>query len=146
MPAWLLDTNVVSELRKGVGRCVRSVWEWAATVPPTSTYLARITVVELRLGVEATIDPAYRAILEAWLRDGIRAQFAGRILEADEDVLMIWRRIVIAGQRSRYTFSTPDALIAATALRHGLGVATRNVGDFERAGVALVDPWKAAVR
>ncbi len=71
----------------------------------------------------------------------MRVVFADRILAVDEDVLVAWRRLLKAGQRTQYTYSQPDALIAATALVHGLGVVTRNTADFERAGVPLLNPW-----
>jgi predicted nucleic acid-binding protein len=137
---WLLDTNVVSELRKGA-RCDPRVAAWAAAVPPVACYLSRITVAEIALGIERVTEPGFRAELDSWLRDGVRAWFGPRILEVDEPVLLTWRRLVLAGQRDRYTYSQPDALIAATALVHGLAVVTRNVQDFARAGVSVLDPW-----
>ena len=68
--------------------------------------------------------------------------FSGRILEIDEAVIVEWRRMVEKGRKQNYTFSQPDLFIAATASVHGLGVATRDVDDFARAGVAIVDPWE----
>jgi toxin FitB len=62
----------------------------------------------------------------------------------DERVLLRWRWLVWEGQKANYTFSQPDALLAATAVEYGLGVVTRNTGDFERAGVRLLDPWLTA--
>jgi len=137
---WLLDTNVVSELRKGP-RCDLAVAAWAGGVPPTACHLSRVTIAEIAFGIERVADPAFRAELEAWLRHGVRAWFGARILEVDEAVLLAWRRLVSEGQKARYTFSQPDALIAATAKVHGLAVATRNVEDFVQAGVPILNPW-----
>lgn len=137
---WLLDTNVVSELRKG-SRCDRRVAAWADVTPRVALHLSRVTVVEIALGIEAVSDPSFRAELESWLRDGVRAWFGPRILDVDEPVLLSWRRLVRDGRKSGYTYSQPDALIAATALVHGLSVVTRNVADFQRAAVPILDPW-----
>jgi toxin FitB len=137
---WLIDTNVVSELRKGT-RCAPTVREWAATVPPVACYLSRVSVAEIRFGILGVTDVGIRAELEAWLREGMLPWFGDRILEVDERVLVRWRRLVWQGQRAHYTYSQPDALLAATALVHELGVVTRNAEDFTCAGVRLLDPW-----
>lgn len=147
MPAgargWLLDTNVISELRKGA-RCDRAVAAWAARVPPVACFLSRVTVAEIVFGIEQVTDPTFRAELESWLRDGVRSWFGGRILDVDEVVLVAWRRLVTRGQKARYTYSQPDALIAATAKVHGLEVVTRNVEDFVQAGLPILNPWQLA--
>ena len=140
---WLLDTNVISELRKGA-RCHPAVLAWAEDVPPVACFLSRVTVAELRFGIERVTDAGFRAELEGWLREGVRGWFGDRILEVDDPVLVAWRRLAWTGQKANYTYAQPDALIAATALVHDLGVATRNVADFGRAGVTLFDPWAAS--
>ena len=137
---WLLDTNVVSEIRRG-SRANAGVRRWAEAVPPIACFLSIVSIAEIRLGIESVADLGFRGELDAWLRDGVRVWFGERILAADETVLVTWRRLVAEGQKAHYTYSQPDALIAATALVHGLGVATRNSADFERAGVTLIDPW-----
>ena len=139
--AWLLDTNVIFELRKGA-RCNPGVAAWATLVPPTSCYLSRVSVAEIELGIERVTDPTFRAELAVWLQDGVLSWFGPRILDADGRVLLAWRRLIQDGQKSRYTYSQPDALIAATAVVHGLAVATRNVDDFDRAGVPVINPWE----
>jgi predicted nucleic acid-binding protein len=140
---WLLDTNVVSELRKGP-RANPAVRVWVDAVPPTACFLSRVTVAEIRLGIAAVVDPSFRIELEAWLRDGVRAWFGERILDIDEAVLLAWRRLARAGQKANYTYAQPDALIAATALAHELAVVTRNADDFRQAGVPLLNPWHRA--
>lgn len=137
---WLLDTNVVSELRKGA-RCAPAVRAWADRVPPVACFLSRVTIAEIRFGIGRVSDPGFRAELEAWLRDGLLPWFGDRVLDVDEAVLLRWRTLVSEGQKAHYTYSQPDALLASTALVHELGVATRNAEDFARAGVRLIDPW-----
>jgi predicted nucleic acid-binding protein len=140
---WLIDTNVVSELRKGP-RCAPGVEAWATAVPRVACYLSRVSVAEVRFGIERAPDPAFRAELEAWVRDGLLPWFGDRILEVTEAILLRWRWLVWEGQRVNYTFSQPDALLAATALDRGLGVVTRNTADFEHAGVHILNPWLQA--
>jgi hypothetical protein len=140
---WLLDTNVISELRKGP-RCDPAVAAWAAQVPPVACFLSRVTIAEIVFGIERVADPGFRAELESWLRDGVRAWFGARILDVDEAVLVAWRRLVTQGQKARYTYAQPDALIAATAIVHDLAVVTRNLDDFLQASVPILDPWQAA--
>lgn len=140
---WLIDTNVVSELRKGA-RCAPLVRDWATRVPPIACFLSGVTVAEIRFGIERAPNPDFRAELEAWMRDGLLPWFGERILEVDERTLLRWRRLMWEGQKVNYTFSQPDALLAATALEHGLGVVTRNVTDFERAGIQILNPWLEA--
>ncbi len=137
---WLIDTNVVAELRKG-SRAAPTVRAWAETVPPIACYLSRVSVAEIRFGIRRVPDPGFRAELEAWLRDGLLAWFADRILEVDEPVLLRWCQLVGDGQKENYTYAQPDALLAATAWQHELGVVTRNTEDFARAGLRLLNPW-----
>lgn len=138
---WLIDTNVVSELRKG-SRADRAVRGWAASVPPVACYLSRVSVAEIRFGIQRVPDPGFRAELEAWLRDGLLPWFADRILEVNERVLLRWRELVWDGQKENYTYAQPDALLAATAWEYELGVVTRNIQDFDRAGLRLLNPWR----
>jgi predicted nucleic acid-binding protein len=117
------------------------VQAWATKVPRVACYLSRLNVAEIRFGIARAPNPDFRAELEAWLRDGLLPWFGERILEVSESILVRWRWLVWEGQKAKYTFSQPDALLAATALEHGLGVVTRNTADFERAGVMLLNPW-----
>lgn len=140
MTGWLLDTNVISELRRPA--CDPAVKAWADGQPPESFFLSTITIAEIRFGIEQQKDAAFRHELIGWLDHRLRPWFAGRILEIDEDVILEWRRMVAAGRKRGITFSQPDLFIAATARVHGLSVATRNVADFERAEVAVFNPWE----
>lgn len=140
MRGWLLDTNVVSELRKPA--CDPNVKAWSERFPPESFHLSTVTLAEIRYGIERQKDAAFRDELTDWLDRVLRPWFAGRILDVDEDTILEWRRMVAAGRKRGITFGQPDLFIAATAKVHGLTVATRNVADFERAAVDTVDPWK----
>jgi predicted nucleic acid-binding protein len=110
-------------------------------VPKVACFLSRVSLAEIRFGIERAPDPGFRAELEAWLRDGVLAWFADRLLEVNERVLIRWRWLVWEGQKNGYTYQQPDALLAATALEFGLGIVTRNTEDFDRAGIRLLNPW-----
>lgn len=139
MTRWLLDTNVVSELRKAW--CHPQVKDWSEKQTPESFFISTITIAEIRFGIERHPDAAFRAELAAWLDDTLRPWFGVRILEVSEDVILEWRRMVERGRRIKHTFSQPDLFLATTAALHGLTVATRNVADFARAGVPVFNPW-----
>ena len=139
---FLLDTNVVSELRKAkTGAADRQVTTWAASVPAGSLFLSAITLLELDIGVLLIErrDPAQGAVLRAWLDGQVLPAFAGRVLAIDVAVVRRCARLHVPDRRAER-----DALIAATALVHGMTVVTRNTADFQPTGVALVDPWQAA--
>mgnify|MGYP000173215373 CR=1 FL=1 len=135
----ILDTNVVSELRKvRAGKADPNVAAWAASVDATTLYLSAITLMEIELGVTAAEhrDEAQGSMLRIWLESHVLPEFADRVLPVDTAVALRCARLHVPDQRSER-----DALIAATALVHGMGVATRNVADFEPTGVALINPW-----
>ena len=137
---YLLDTNVVSELRKAkAGKADRNVAAWAAEVSVASLFLSAITIQELEIGtlLAERRDPAQGAILRAWLERHVLPAFADRILPIDEDVARRSARLHVPDPRP-----LREALIAATALVHGMTVVTRNVADFEPTGVAVLDPWR----
>ena len=140
MKGWLLDTNVISELRKP--NCDARVKAWSDGQEPSSLFLSRVTIAEIRYGIER-LPPTdlSRKRLETWLADELRPWFADRVLDVDEDVLVIWRRLVERGKAMRHTFVQPDLFIAATAILHDLCVVTRNIDDFAPTGVALLNPW-----
>lgn len=136
---FLLDTNVVSELRKArTGKANAQVVRWADSVDAAVLYLSVITVMELEAGVLQIErrDGAQGAALRAWLEEQVLPGFTGRILPIDAAVARRCARLHVPDPRA-----DRDALIAATALVHGMTVVTRNTADFEATGVALLIPW-----
>ncbi len=139
MSGWLLDTNVVSELRRP--RPSRKVIEFLEAVPVSKLFISVVTFAEIRNGIDLTPDPARRSHILHWLDQELRPMFRGRVLELNEDVMLNWIHIVDGGKKHRHTFSYPDVLIAAIAAHYDLTIATRNVGDFDLTGVAVFNPW-----
>ena len=138
---FLLDTNVVSELRKvGSGKADAQVVAWAQSVETAALYLSAISLLELELGVLQIErrDPAQGAMLRAWLDGQVAPAFAGRILAVDAHVARSCARLHVPDPRAER-----DALIAATALTHGMTIVTRNTADFDATGVTLLDPWRS---
>lgn len=134
---FLLDTNVVSELRRSDKADAR-VLRWATTLPVADSFLSAISVLELELGVllVGRRDTAQGSVLRIWLDGQILPRFEGRILPVDTAVALRCARLHVPDPRSHR-----DALIAATALVHGMTVATRNVSDFAPTGVQTFNPW-----
>lgn len=140
MSGWLLDTNVLSELRRS--RPNARVLDFVAKQALDDLYVSTVTLAEIRYGIETVGDPIRRAELHDWLTNSLRPMFEQRVLEVSEDVMFKWRLLVEAGRQGGHTFSQPDLIIAATALQHGLTVVTRDTADFKRAGVPLFNPWE----
>jgi predicted nucleic acid-binding protein len=136
---WLLDTNVLSELRRP--RPNAKVVAFVAAQPLDRLYVSVVTFAEIRFGIELVPDPARRGELHDWLTLKVRPLFTQRTLPVSEDVMLKWRLLVEEGRKTRYTFSQPDLIIAATALLHGLTVVTRDTGDFEKARAPVINPW-----
>lgn len=139
MNGWLLDTNVVSELRKA--RPDRRVKAWSDAQAADSFFLSSVTLAEIRFGIECQADSVFREELEVWLAHRLRPWFGGRILPLDEEVILEWRRMVERGRARKITFSQPDLFIAATAQVHALTVCTRNERDFRGTDVQVFNPW-----
>ena len=139
MSGWLLDTNVLSELRRP--RPNAKVVAFVAAQPLDRLYVSVVTFAEIRFGIELVADPSRRAELHDWLTLKVRPLFTQRTLPVSEDVMLKWRLLVEEGRKTRYTFSQPDLIIAATALLHGLTVVTRDTGDFEKARAPVINPW-----
>ncbi|MEM9161648.1 MAG: type II toxin-antitoxin system VapC family toxin [Cyanobacteria bacterium P01_F01_bin.4] len=139
MKGWLLDTNVVSELRKP--RCHPGMKQWADSQPPQSFYLSTVTIAEIRYGIEQVKDLAFAHDLTQWLSETLRPWFSERLLAIDEDVILVRRRLVEKGRKQGHTFCQPDIFLAATAMLHDLCLVTRNTNDFTYAEVTLYNPF-----
>jgi predicted nucleic acid-binding protein len=140
LTGWLLDTNVISELRRP--RPEKRVLAFVASQPLGSLYVSVVSLAEIRFGIELASDPALRTELSDWLTHKLKPMFENRALPVGEDVIVKWRLLVEEGRKRRHTFSQPDLFIAATALHHGLTVVTRDTREFERAGVPVLNPWR----
>jgi hypothetical protein len=138
---FLLDTNVVSELRKAkADKADPNVTAWAASVPVGSLFVSVITILELETGVLLVErrDPPQGALLRSWLDSQVLPAFNNRVLPIDISVAQRCARLHVPDPRAER-----DALIAATALVHGMTVVTRNVSDFVLTGVPTLNPWIA---
>ncbi len=134
---FLLDTNAISELRRPE-RANKNVVAWASTIPAASFFLSAISIFEIELGTLkiARRDAAQGAILRAWIDEQLLPHFEGRILAVDTAVAQHCARLHVPDPRTER-----DAMIAATAIVHGLTVVTRNVAGFKSVGVTLLYPW-----
>lgn len=138
---YILDTNVVAELRKiRLGRAHKNVARWAESVHTIELFLSVITIQELEVGVflSERKDPRQGALLRKWLMNQVLPAFVGRILSVDLAVAHCSARLHVPNPRP-----VRDCLIAATALVHGMAVVTRNVADFEPTGVQVINPWES---
>jgi len=137
---YILDTNVVSEIRKiRLGKADKFVSQWSDSVNSAELYLSVITLQELEIGVLLAEyrDPTKGALLRGWLNKQVIPAFSGRILPVDTAVAIRSAKLHIPNPRP-----VRDGLIAATALVHGMTVVTRNISDFASCGVALINPWE----
>lgn len=134
---FVLDTNVLSDLRRPE-RANPRLLEWASEAPTARLFLSVITVMEIEMGVLGMErrDPAQGAVLRTWLNGQVLPTFEGRVLAVDTPVALRCAGLHIPDPRSER-----DALIAATALVHGMTVVTRNLAGFEPTGVPLLNPW-----
>jgi toxin FitB len=140
---WLLDTNVVSELRKP--KPDSKVINFIAAQPGEMLFVTDVTLAEITYGIEQLGDAARRTDLRLWLERNLRPLFAGRILAVTEDVIVRWKTMVVEGQKRGHTFGQPDLFIAAIAALQGLVVVSRDVSEFVEAGVPVFDPWVSAL-
>lgn len=136
---FLLDTSVVSELRKArTGKINKNVAAWAASISAEEMYISVITVLELELCVllMERKDEVQGKIFRAWLDRQVIPVFSQRIIEMDADIAKCCAGLHVPDRRS-----DRDAIIAATALVHGMAIVTRNVSDFYDTGVSILNPW-----
>ncbi len=136
--SYLIDTNVISELRRkspNVG-----VVSWFSQRPSSTLFISVLTLGELRKGVEGVADASRRMALLDWLETELPAFFAGRVLPIDGPVADRWGRLAAAAGRP---VPAIDSLLAATAAHHGLSLVSRNTRDFASLGVEIINPWAA---
>jgi predicted nucleic acid-binding protein len=137
---WLLDTNVLSELRRPKPNT--KVVSFVASKPLDLLFVSIVTFAEIRFGIESVGDATRRAELNDWLAHKVRPMFDERALAVSEDVMFKWRLLVADGRKAGHTYSQPDLIIAATALYYGLTVVTRDASDFKTARVPVLNPWR----
>jgi toxin FitB len=135
--SYLLDTNVLSELRRKKPN--PGVMDWFAIRPASTLYLSVLTLGELRKGIDGMHDAQRRIVLLDWLETELPNFFIGRILSVDVKVADRWGRMVAAAGRP---LPAIDSLIGATAAQHGLSLVTRNVKDYADLGLNIINPWQ----
>jgi predicted nucleic acid-binding protein len=138
----LLDTNVISEFTRV--EPAPAVVAWLRNHQQHGLYLSVVTIGEIAQGIERLELSERKSRLQTWLQQTVMGEYGEYILPADTETMLIWGRLT--GQRMRAGSKLPvmDALIAATALQHGLILVTRNRGDFAGLGLAMIDPWTSA--
>lgn len=136
--SYLIDTNVLSELRRKTPD--EQVVNWVNSRPATSLYLSVLTLGELRKGIESLADAKRRLKLADWLETELPLFFAGRIISIDDGVADRWGKLLADAGR---TLPAIDSLLGATAAHHGLTMVTRNSKDFANLGLEVLNPWKA---
>jgi toxin FitB len=136
---WLLDTNILSELRRQ--KPEPKVLAFVAAQPLEQLHVSTVTLAEIRFGIELLPDATQRAELNDWLTHKVRPMFEQRVLPVTEDIMFKWRLLVEDGRKAGHTFSQPDLIIAATGRHHGFTVVTRDTDDFVKARAAVFNPW-----
>ena len=139
MRGFLLDTNVISELRRPTPAA--KVQGFVATQRQDSLFISDVTFAEIRFGIERLNDPQRRRTLVAWLDQSLRPFFGARALPLTEEIILRWRLWIEDGRRRGHVFSQLDLFLAATAAQNGLVVVTRDTMHFVAAGVSTLDPW-----
>jgi predicted nucleic acid-binding protein len=139
LTSWLLDTNILSELRRS--KPERKVIAFVAAQPLDRLFISSVTLAEIRFGIELVPDASVRGELNDWLAHKIRPMFEQRVLPVTEDIVFKWRLLVEEGRKAGHTYSQPDLIIAATGLHHGLTIVSRDIVDYEKTRVPLFNPW-----
>jgi toxin FitB len=136
---WLLDTNILSELRRP--KPERKVLAFVAAQPLELLYISTVTLAEIRFGIELLPDIARRSELNDWLAHKVRPMFEQRVLAITEDIMFKWRLMVEEDRKVGHTFSQPDLIIAATGQHHGLTIVSRDTANYVNAQVTVFNPW-----
>lgn len=142
MSGFLIDTNVLSEYNKPGGPDV-GVKRWLSGTPRELQHISVITLAEIQKGIELLLPGKRKTQLEQWFQQELEGWFSGRILYIDRQVGSHWASLVAKAIRTGRPLPTIDSLIAATALAHNLTIVTRNVRDFQTAGVPTLNPWQS---
>ncbi|CDZ46374.1 type II toxin-antitoxin system VapC family toxin [Neorhizobium galegae] len=134
---FLLDTNVVSAARR-LKKQAADFQNFMETFPMNDAFISAVTIMEVQFGIqqESKKDPEFAANLARWLQSHLLVDFSDRILPFDKAIALRTGTLPTPDKRP-----SPDAMIAATALHHGLTVVTRNISDFEPLGVPCLNPW-----
>jgi predicted nucleic acid-binding protein len=141
---WLLDTNIISELRRP--KPEPKVTEFIRSQPLEGLFVSIVTFAEIRFGIELLPNATRRSDLNDWLAHKVRPMFEQRVLAISEDVMFKWRLMVEDGRKAGHTFSQPDLIIAATAQHHGLTVVSRDTKEYVAARVDVFNPWVDVLR
>ncbi len=137
---YILDTNVISELV--AAQPDTNVTRWIESIDPQTVYLSVITVGELKKGIEKSPDSRRKTDLKEWLTNDLLVRFQDQLLPIDSSVTLTWGSLVARMEAIGKPMPAIDSLLAATTLHSGYTLSTRNVGDFEHAGIALLNPWE----
>jgi toxin FitB len=135
--SYLLDTNVISELRRKKPN--PGLVQWLSQRPPALLFLSVLTLGELRKGIESCQDAARKSKLRDWLEFELPSFFAGRIINIDVHICDTWGRMIV---RAGKPLPVVDSLLGATAIQHGLSLVTRNTRDFEYLDIDVINPWE----
>jgi predicted nucleic acid-binding protein len=141
LTGYLLDTNILSELRRP--RPEPKVVAFIKQQPLDLLFVSSATLAEIRFGVELVPDVGRRAELADWLAHKVRPMFDQRVIPVSEDVMFKWRLLLEEGRKAGHTLSQPDLIIAATGLQHGLIIVSRDTSEYEQARAPVLNPWNA---
>jgi len=141
---WLLDTNIISELRRP--KPEPKVTTFIRSQPLERLFVSIVTFAEIRFGIEQLPHATRRSDLNDWLAHKVRPMFEQRVLAISEDVMFKWRLLAEDGRKAGHTFSQPDLIIAATAQHHGLTVVSRDTKEYLAARVDVFNPWVDVLR
>lgn len=140
--SYLLDTCVISEFTRRTPE--NSVIQWLSAVDEEELYLSVLTIGEIRHGIERMEPSPRKEALNTWLEEGLLARFSSRIIPLETRTMLHWGEMVARLERQGRRMPAFDSLIAATASTNDLELVTRNISDFEFAGLVLVNPWEAS--